>query len=119
MKPISLSVRELAGYVGYLKKNDLSSSRYEIELWSRISALLAMILMPVIALTFVYGSLRSVGTGARLTVGLVIGLVYFLVSELIFNYGQVYGINSILIAWLPPILFLGLTLFRLKQIGYK
>jgi len=119
VKPISLSIRELAGYVGYLKKNDLSSSRYEIELWSRISVLLAMILMPVIALTFVYGSLRSVGTGAKLTVGLVIGLVYFLVSELIFNYGQVYGINPILIAWSPPVIFLGFTLFRLKKMGYK
>ena len=40
------------------------------------------------------------------------------------DYGQmvvrmVDGINPILIAWSPPILFLGLTLFRLKKIGYK
>ena len=32
VKPISLSVRELSGYVGYLKKNDLSANRYEVEL---------------------------------------------------------------------------------------
>ena len=33
VKPISLSVRELSGYVG--KENGLSANRYEVELWSR------------------------------------------------------------------------------------
>lgn len=114
VKPISLSIRELIGYVRYLKKNDLFSSRYEIELWSRISSVLTIILMPILALAFVFGSLREVGAGARLTIGLVIGLVYFLVSELIFNYGQVYSMNPILTAWTPPFLLGIYTLFKLN-----
>lgn len=116
VKPISLSIRELLGYVRYLKKNDLFSSRYEIELWSRLSSVLTIILMPILALAFVFGSLREVGAGARLTIGLVIGLVYFLLSELIFNYGQVYNINPILTAWIPPLLLGFYTLFKLNNV---
>ena len=116
VKPISLSIRELLGYVRYLKKNDLFSSRYEIELWSRLSSVLTIILMPILALAFVFGSLREVGAGARLTIGLVIGLVYFLLSELIFNYGQVYNINPMLTAWIPPLLLGVYTLFKLNNV---
>jgi len=116
VKPISLSIRELLGYVRYLKKNDLFSSRYEIELWSRLSSVLTIILMPILALAFVFGSLREVGAGARLTIGLVIGLVYFLLSELIFNYGQVYNVNPMLTAWIPPLLLGVYTLFKLNNV---
>ena len=118
VKPISLSVRELIGYVDYLKKNELFSSRYEIELWSRIATILTIMLMPVLALAFVFGSLREVGTGARLVLGLVIGLVYFLISELIFNYGQVYNINPILTAWIPPLLLAIYTAYRLNYLRH-
>jgi lipopolysaccharide export system permease protein len=75
--------------------------------------------MPILALSFVYSSLRSVGTGTRLTVGLIIGLVYFLLRELIFNYGQVYGFNSIITAWTPPLLLFLFTILRLKRIRYR
>ena len=119
VKPISLSVRELSGYVGYLKKNGLSANRYEVELWSRVSSLLTLVTMPLLALTFVYSSLRNTGGGTRITVGLIIGLVYFLIRELIFNYGQVYGVNSILTAWLPTILLLSIAMYRLRLVRYR
>ena len=119
VKPISLSIRELIGYVDYLNKNDLSSNRYEVELWSRVSSLLTILTMPILALSFVYSSLRSVGTGTRLTAGLIIGLVYFLLRELVLNYGQVYGFNSIITAWTPPLLLFLFAILRLKRIRYR
>jgi lipopolysaccharide export system permease protein len=73
--------------------------------------------MPILALAFVFGSLREVGSGARLVLGLVVGLVYFLMSELIFNYGQVYNINPIITAWIPPILLTIYTGFRLSNLS--
>ena len=75
--------------------------------------------MPILALSFVYSSLRDTGGGTRITIGLIIGLVYFLIRELIFNYGQVYGINSIMTAWLPPIILLSISIFRLRLVNYR
>src|SRR5690606_5054625 len=37
VKPVSLSARGLISYIGYLRRNELSSERYETELWSRIA----------------------------------------------------------------------------------
>ena len=78
VKPISLSGRGLLSYIRYLKRNDLAADRYETELWSRISATVTVIIMPVLALAFVFGSLRSAGAGSRLMIGVLIGLGYFL-----------------------------------------
>lgn len=93
VKPISLSARGLMSYIGYLKGNGLSAERYEMELWSRISRTATVIVMPVLALAFVFGSLRSAGHGTRLMIGVLVGLLYFLASEMLANSGQVFNLN--------------------------
>lgn len=114
VKPISLSARGLLSYIRYLKKNSLSADRYETELWSRASSTLAVVIMPVLALAFVFGSLRSVGTGSRLMLGVLIGLGYFLVSEMAANSGVVFGFNPAIITWMPSLGLLLTTLIALK-----
>ena len=52
VKPISLSVKGLLSYISYLKKNSLSSARYETELWSRIATTVTVVIMPILALLF-------------------------------------------------------------------
>jgi len=117
VKPVSLSARGLTSYISYLRKNDLSAERYETELWSRISKTATVTIMPVLALAFVFGSLRSAGAGTRLLIGVLIGLAYFLASEMIANSGQVFNLNPAVVTWLPSIallLVIGLALSRVR-----
>ena len=58
VKPVSLSARGLITYINYLNKNELDAQRYETELWSRIARTVTVVIMPVLALAFVFGSLR-------------------------------------------------------------
>jgi lipopolysaccharide export system permease protein len=116
VKPISLSGRGLASYIGYLKKNDLNAIRYETELWSRIAQTLTVIIMPVLALAFVFGSLRSSGAGSRLMIGVLIGLAYFLASEMLANSGQVFNLNPAIVAWVPMSFLLVVTVFALSRV---
>ncbi|MEE8425789.1 MAG: LPS export ABC transporter permease LptG, partial [Woeseiaceae bacterium] len=90
VKSSSLSARELLGYIDYLRRNSLDASRYETELWYRISRTTAVMIMPMLALAFVFGSLRTGGAGARLMIGIGIGLAYYLASEMLANSGQVF-----------------------------
>ncbi len=99
VKPVSLSARGLMSYISYLRKNELNAGRYETELWSRISKTVTVVIMPVLALAFVFGSLRSTGSGNRLLVGVLIGLAYFLASEMIANSGQVFNLNPAIVTW--------------------
>jgi lipopolysaccharide export system permease protein len=116
VKPISLSAKGLLSYIRYLNKNNLSAGRYETELWSRVSTTVTVVIMPVLALAFVFGSLRVSGSGGRIMIGVLIGLGYYLASEMIANSGQVYDFNPALVTWLPSLALLAVTVFALDRI---
>ena len=116
VKPISLSAKGLLSYIRYLNKNNLSAGRYETELWSRLSTTVTVVIMPVLALAFVFGSLRVSGSGGRIMIGVLIGLGYYLASEMIANSGQVYDFNPALVTWLPSLALLAVTVFALDRI---
>lgn len=116
VKPVSLSARGLMSYISYLKRNGLDSQRYETELWSRVARTATVIVMPVLALAFVFGSLRSAGAGGRLMIGVLIGLAYFLASEMTANSGQVFNLNPALVTWLPSIALVMVTGFALSRV---
>lgn len=115
VKPQSLSGQGLLTYIRYLKQNSLDSSRYETELWYGITRTATVMVMPVLALAFVFGSLRSGGTGGRLMIGVVIGLAYNLASEMLANSGQVFDLNPAIVAWLPFGLITLITIFALGR----
>jgi len=116
VKPVSLSARGLMSYISYLKRNELDSQRYETELWSRVARTTTVIVMPVLALSFVFGSLRSAGAGGRLMIGVLIGLAYFLASEMTANSGQVFNLNPAVVTWLPSIALLMVTVIALTRV---
>ncbi len=116
VKPQSLSGRGLLSYIAYLKRNSLDASGYEAELWYRVARTVTVIVMPLLALAFVFGSLRTGGAGARLMIGVIIGLGYYLAAEMLANSGQVFNLNPALIAWLPSGLLVVVTLFALYRV---
>lgn len=116
VKPVSLSARGLLSYIDYLRKNDLSAERYETEFWSRVSKTATVVIMPVLALAFVFGSMRSAGSGTRLLIGVLIGLAYLLASEMIANSGQVFNLNPAVVTWFPSIALALVTAFALSRV---
>lgn len=115
-KPLTLSARGLLVYIDYLKRNNLDSDQYESELWYRASRTLAVLIMPVLALAFVFGSVRTGGAGSRLMLGVIVGLAYYLGSEMLANSGQVFNLNPALVNWLPTLLLCLVTGIALKRI---
>ncbi|NND37553.1 MAG: LPS export ABC transporter permease LptG [Gammaproteobacteria bacterium] len=115
VRPDGLSGVELWRYVNYLKSNELDSSKYEVAFWSRIAAAVAVAPMTVLALPFVFGRMRSSGAGAKMVVGLFIGLAYFLVARGLADGGQVYELDPIVVAWLPTVALLAATLIALAR----
>lgn len=115
-KPLSLSARGLLVYIDYLKRNNLDASQYESELWYRASRTLTVLIMPILALAFVFGSIRTGGAGGRLLLGVIIGLAYYLGSETLANSGQVFNLNPVLISWLPTLVLCLVTGIALRRI---
>ncbi len=115
-KPSSLSLRGLISYIDYQKRNALDARIFETELWYRVSRTFSVLVMPILALAFVFGSLRTGGAGARLMTGVAIGLAYYLASEMLANSGQVFNLNPVLVSWLPTLALVAVTVFALSRV---
>jgi lipopolysaccharide export system permease protein len=104
-----LDTPSLRRYIGYLEANALDAHRYLVAYWSRIASVGSVIVMTILALPFVFGSLRSAGSGARLVVGLLIGLGYYVFGEVLTSGGEVYGLSPVAVAWAPSALLAVVT----------
>src|SRR5690606_20829224 len=60
IKPEALSIRGLQDYVNYLHANSQDTNRYELALWRKILQPLSIAVMLLMALSFIFGPLRSV-----------------------------------------------------------
>ena len=48
-----------------------------------------------------FGNLRAAGSGARMLIGVLIGLSFFLVQRMLESGGIVFDVNPIVLAWIP------------------
>jgi lipopolysaccharide export system permease protein len=99
-----LDTPSLVRYIAYLRANNLDAHSYLVAYWSRLASVVSVVVMTMLALPFVFGGLRSAGSGGRLLVGLIIGLTYYVAGEVMTSGGEVYGINPLVIAWAPTAL---------------
>jgi lipopolysaccharide export system permease protein len=113
--PENLSIIKLKGYIEYLKSNGLNSKEYELSFWSKLIAPLTIAGMIVLAVPFVFGSLRNVGAGQRILVGFLLGLGFFIFNKLVGNAGLVYTDHPWIVAIIPTLFVLVLGGVLLKR----
>jgi lipopolysaccharide export system permease protein len=99
--PDLLTLRGLASYIDHQRRNSLGTAVYEIGYWSRIARLFAVIVVTLLALPFVFGPLRTTGAGARTVIGVLLGVVFFLINGMVEKGGQLFGVQPALVGWLP------------------
>ena len=102
--PEDLSLRELWRTSRYQDSNGLDSRRTRFAFWSHVARLVAIPFAALLALPFLFGSLRVVETGARATLGLGIGLGWFILQRTVESGTIAFGLDPLLLAWLPTAL---------------
>jgi lipopolysaccharide export system permease protein len=105
VKPEDMSAWRLAQYIHYLQVNHLAAERYELAFWTRFASPLSTLVMLLLALPFVFGPPRSGSTGQRLLIGALIGLSFHLFNRAFNHLALVYGLEPLLGAILPVVLF--------------
>jgi lipopolysaccharide export system permease protein len=116
VRPQTMSAQDLISYRDYLRRNKLESRSYEIIMWFRIAGILSVSVMTTLAVPFVFGSLRNSGGGVRLLIGIMIGVGYFLANRTLANSGQVFDLNPILVACIPTLVLMMITVMGLSRI---
>jgi lipopolysaccharide export system permease protein len=99
--PDLLTLRGVASYIEHLRRNSLDTASYEIGYWSRIARIFAVVIVTIMALPFVFGPLRTSGAGTRTVIGIMLGVVFFLITRTVENGGQLFGLDPALVGWGP------------------
>lgn len=116
VKPQSLSGWGLYQYIEYLQGNELDAASYEIEFWVKVVLPFATAVMVILAVPFVFGSLRSVGIGQRIMMGTLIGIAFYLLNQAFSYVGLAYSWNPVFSAVMPTLLFLVMALVLLRRV---
>lgn len=103
--PDNLAALSLYRYVKYLKQNNLDASRYQLAFWIKLITPLSTLVMLLVAMPFVFGPLRSSSAGPRVLIGVLVGLGFYLMNQALSYVGLVYGLDPLLSALLPSVLF--------------
>ncbi len=115
VKPEELSLTGLYDYVTYLDASEQDSSRYELALWRKVTQPFSIAVMMLMALSFIFGPLRSVTMGARILSGVIAGFTFYISSEFFGPLSLVYEIPPAFGAIAPSIVFLTIAVLLLRR----
>ena len=136
LDPDALSISGLHNYVKYLKSSGQDAGRYQLNMWSKIflhngqlppqsvgqllmgqhgGAMGSVAVMMLMALSFIFGPLRSVPMGVRVVTGISFGFVFYVLDQIFGPLTLVYGIPPIIGALLPSASFFLISLWLLMR----
>ncbi|ATA20385.1 lipopolysaccharide export system permease protein [Gibbsiella quercinecans] len=115
LEPDSLSISGLYNYVNYLKVSGQESNRYQLNMWSKIFSPFSVAVMMLMALSFIFGPLRSVPMGIRVVTGISFGFLFYVLDQIFGPLSLVYSMPPVLGALLPSMLFLLISVYLLLK----
>ncbi len=108
--PETLSLREMTRYLDYLAANGLENSRYQYAFWQRFFAPMTWLAMTLLGLPLAFSGPRSRHAGWRLSLGVLIGVGFYTVSQLMTQLSLLYGLSPLWSALGMPLGLLGLAI---------
>jgi lipopolysaccharide export system permease protein len=114
-RPEYLSLTDLVDYLDYLDANKQDAGRYELAFWRKVFQPLTIAVMLFMALSFIFGPLRSVTMGARILLGIVTGFSFYMANQIFGPFSLLYQLPPVLGALLPSLLFVGISFYFIRK----
>lgn len=115
LRPTSLSISGLYNYISFLRETGQDVSRFELTFWRKIFQPVSVGVMMLLALSFIFGSLRSVTAGARIVTGICFGFLFYVVNEIFGQMSVVYNMPAVFGALMPSLLFIVMIWWLLSR----
>jgi lipopolysaccharide export system permease protein len=113
--PERMSVLNLRAYIEHLRENRQKATRYEIAFWQKLIYPFAAIVMMVMAIPFALGSTRAGGVGAKIVMGIMLGLVFHFAGRLFSHIGLLNDWPSLASAAIPTLIVAVVAFFGLRR----
>ncbi len=101
MEPDALSVTGLWRYIHYLADQGLNNGRYWLAFWTKVLQPAVTVALVLLAISFIFGPLRSVTLGQRIFTGVIVGFVFRILQDLLGPASQVFGFSPLLAVVVP------------------
>jgi lipopolysaccharide export system permease protein len=105
VRPYEMSISNLSSYIDHLRANKQNSTQYEWAYWSKLFQPASVVIMMLLAIPFAISSHRATGVGAKLLLGVGIGLSFYFLSQLTSHLTVVYNWPPLISASAPALLF--------------
>jgi lipopolysaccharide export system permease protein len=115
VEPNNLSLYDLAMYINFLQNNHQKSHTYEVAFWGRAINPISTFVMLLVSAPFVIGIHRGISVGARIMIGVTLGMAFNVFDKIINHMGLIYNLNPPLMAFLPSLLVLLSVMYILKK----
>lgn len=114
--PDNLSLYDLGVYIDFLKENKQKSQSFELAFWGRIINPFVTFVMLLVATPFVIGVKRGVSVGARMMIGVVIGMSFNIIDKIVGHLSLIYELNPALMAVLPSAVVFSLAVYAVRRV---
>jgi lipopolysaccharide export system permease protein len=113
LRPDRMATLDLFEYIRHLDANNQSAERYEIEFWKKVFYPLSCLVMVVLALPFAYLHFRSSGISGYVFGGVMAGISFFFLNNVMGYIGELQHWQPWLTAALPGMIYslISLTAF--------
>ncbi len=115
--PHALPIWGLYKYIRFMWINKQDAGTYEVAFWGKVLHPVLTLSMILVAIPLLLGSSRSAGMGRRMFAGVLVGILYYLLSRTFSYLALLFGMNPFLAAIAPPALFIGAALILLRRVG--
>lgn len=112
--PEHLSGQSLWRFIDYLGDNNLDSSEYRLAFWSKLFHPFTNISMILIAAPLVFAQQRRQGIGERILIGVILGLIIYLSTQILSHFILISGFPPILGALIPTLLAITIAFILFK-----
>ncbi|KTC20819.1 MULTISPECIES: LPS export ABC transporter permease LptG [Pseudomonas] len=117
LAPESLSISGLWDYIHYLSDQGLNNARYWLAFWTKVLQPVVTAALVLMAVSFIFGPLRSVTLGQRVFTGVLVGFVFRIAQDLLGPSSQVFGFPPLLAVVIPAAICALAGVWLLRRAG--
>ncbi|MDG9928560.1 MULTISPECIES: LPS export ABC transporter permease LptG [Pseudomonas] len=115
LEPEALSVTGLWRYIHYLAEQGLNNGTYWLAFWTKVLQPLVTAALVLMAISFIFGPLRSVTLGQRVFTGVLVGFVFRIAQDLLGPSSLVFGFSPLLAVAVPAAICALAGVFLLRR----
>ena len=115
VQPNKMSMLELYRKIDYMQAQGLNTDKFELGLWSKLLQPIASLSLVFVAVSFIFGPLRGTTMGLRVVTGLIVGILFKFVQDLLSPASLVFGFSPVIATLIPILICIWLGTYLMRR----